>query len=59
MANEFIMHSDHEALKYIQGQHKLNGWNISTHSTLLSSTSLESSIMVRMHYLEGIHYCFS
>ena len=24
MANEFILHSDHEALKYIQGQHKLN-----------------------------------
>jgi len=24
IANEFILHSDHEALKYIQGQHKLN-----------------------------------
>jgi len=24
VANEFIFHSDHEALKYIQGQHKLN-----------------------------------
>ena len=24
MANEFILHSDHEALKYTQGQHKLN-----------------------------------
>jgi len=24
MANEFILHLDHEALKYIQGQHKLN-----------------------------------
>jgi len=24
MASEFILHSDHEALKYIQGQHKLN-----------------------------------
>jgi len=24
VANEFILHSDHEALKYIQGQHKLN-----------------------------------
>ena len=24
MANDFILHSDHEALKYIQGQHKLN-----------------------------------
>jgi len=24
MANEFTLHSDHEALKYIQGQHKLN-----------------------------------
>jgi len=23
VANEFILHSDHEALKYIQGQHKL------------------------------------
>jgi len=24
VANELILHSDHEALKYIQGQHKLN-----------------------------------
>ena len=24
IAAEFIVHSDHEALKYIQGQHKLN-----------------------------------
>jgi len=24
VASEFILHSDHEALKYIQGQHKLN-----------------------------------
>jgi len=24
IANEFILHSDHENLKYIQGQHKLN-----------------------------------
>jgi len=24
IASEFILHSDHEALKYIQGQHKLN-----------------------------------
>jgi len=24
VVNEFILHSDHEALKYIQGQHKLN-----------------------------------
>jgi len=24
VAIEFILHSDHEALKYIQGQHKLN-----------------------------------
>ena len=24
VANEFILHSDHEALKYIQGQHKVN-----------------------------------
>jgi len=24
IANEFILHSDHEALKYIQGQQKLN-----------------------------------
>ena len=24
MASEFILHSNHEALKYIQGQHKLN-----------------------------------
>ena len=24
MASEFILHSDHEALKYIHGQHKLN-----------------------------------
>jgi len=24
IANEFILYSDHEALKYIQGQHKLN-----------------------------------
>ena len=24
MANEFILYSDHETLKYIQGQHKLN-----------------------------------
>ena len=24
VANEFILHSDHKALKYIQGQHKLN-----------------------------------
>jgi len=24
VATEFILHSDHEALKYIQGQHKLN-----------------------------------
>jgi len=24
VANEFILHSDHETLKYIQGQHKLN-----------------------------------
>jgi len=24
IAKEFILHSDHEALKYIQGQHKLN-----------------------------------
>ena len=24
IANEFILHSNHEALKYIQGQHKLN-----------------------------------
>jgi len=24
IANEFILHSDHEALKYIQQQHKLN-----------------------------------
>jgi len=28
MANKFILHSDYEALKYIQGQHKLN----STHA---------------------------
>jgi len=27
MASEFILHSDHEALKYIQGQHKLNSRN--------------------------------
>jgi len=24
VAREFILHSDHKALKYIQGQHKLN-----------------------------------
>jgi len=24
VVNEFILHSDHEALKYVQGQHKLN-----------------------------------
>jgi len=24
MSSEFILHSDHEALKYIQRQHKLN-----------------------------------
>ena len=24
VANEFILHLDHETLKYIQGQHKLN-----------------------------------
>jgi len=24
IASEFILHSDHKALKYIQGQHKLN-----------------------------------
>jgi len=24
IAKEFILHSDHEALKYVQGQHKLN-----------------------------------
>ena len=24
MGGEFVLHSDHEALKYIQGQHKLN-----------------------------------
>ena len=24
VASEFLLHSDHEALKYIQGQHKLN-----------------------------------
>jgi len=24
VATEFILHSNHEALKYIQGQHKLN-----------------------------------
>ena len=24
IANEFSLHADHEALKYIQGQHKLN-----------------------------------
>jgi len=24
VATEFVLHSDHEALKYIQGQHKLN-----------------------------------
>jgi len=27
IANEFILHSDHEALKYIYGQHKLNSQN--------------------------------
>ena len=27
MANEFILHSNHEAIKYIQGQHKLNSWH--------------------------------
>jgi len=27
MASEFILHSDHGALKYIQGQYKLNSWH--------------------------------
>jgi len=26
VVNEFILHSDHEALKYIEGQHKLNSY---------------------------------
>jgi len=28
VAGEFILHSDHEALKYIQGQHKLNSRHV-------------------------------
>jgi len=27
IASEFILHSDYEALKYIEGQHKLNSRN--------------------------------
>jgi len=44
MASEFILHSDHEALKYIEGKHKSNSrhakWvEYSNHFTLQSSIS--------------------
>ena len=36
MATEFILHSDHEALKYIQSQHKLNSHHAKWVEILLS-----------------------
>nr|GEV62317.1 hypothetical protein [Tanacetum cinerariifolium] len=61
ISKEFILHSDHEALKYIQGQHKLqprmlNGWSFFKHSTSLLNISLESSTEEPTLYLAPTPY---
>ncbi|XP_021730697.1 uncharacterized protein LOC110697622 [Chenopodium quinoa] len=58
--NHFVLHSDHEALKYIHGQQKLNPrhakWVEFLQSYNLSSKYKEGkSISWRMHSLEDIH----
>ena len=41
IASEFILHSDHEALKYIQGQHKLNSRHAKLMESFLSKTMIK------------------
>ena len=60
MANEFILYSDHEVMKYIQGQHKLNSQHAKSMEYLHSFHFTNNQAQVwednqRVDALSGIH----